>query len=219
MAFAHYLQPLLAPDTVALCGASDRPGSLGRIVYENLLNGPFRGELYAVNPAHTTVLGRPAFASLTAIARPIDLAAICAPPPAVPEILAECKGRVRGAVVISGAPTAPAVTYTRWRREIANAARTAKLPLLGPASFGVVRTSSGLNATYGAIAALPGRLTLISQSGTVASALLDFARTARIGFASVVVLGAVADVDFGEILDFALNDGETDGILLYLETL
>jgi acetyltransferase len=219
MAFAHYLQPLLAPGTVALCGASERPGSLGRIVYENLLNGPFRGELFAVNPAHTTVLGRPAFASLTAIARPIDLAAICAPPRAVPGILAECKGRVRGAVVISGAPTAPAVTYARWRREIASAARTAKLPLLGPASFGVVRTSSGLNATYGAIAALPGRLTLISQSGTVASALLDFASTAGIGFASVVVLGAAADVDFGEVLDFALADGETDSILLYLETL
>ncbi|HTR56792.1 MAG TPA: GNAT family N-acetyltransferase [Casimicrobiaceae bacterium] len=219
MALTHYLQPLLSPGTVALCGASERPGSLGRIVYENLLNGPFRGELYAVNPAHRALLGRPAFASLTAIARPIDLAAICAPPPAVPGILAECRGRVRGAVVMSGAPTAPAVTYARWRREIASAARTAKLPLLGPASFGVVRTSSGLNATYGSIAALPGRLTLISQSGTVASALLDFASTAGIGFASVVVLGAAADVDIGEVLDFALADAETDSILLYLETL
>jgi acetyltransferase len=219
MAWSHYLQPLLAPGSVALCGASGRPESLGRIVYENLIEGAFRGELYAVNPAHATVLGRPAFASLAAIARPIDLAVICAPPAAVPAILEECKGRARGTVVISGAPTAPPVTYSRWRREIASVARTAGLPLLGPASFGVIRTSSGLNATYGAIAALPGRLTLISQSGTVASALLDFASTARIGFASVVVLGAAADVDFGEVLDFALADPETDSILLYLETL
>jgi acetyltransferase len=219
MALGHYLQPLLAPESVALCGASERPGSLGRVVYENLLNGGFRGELHAVNPAHAAVLGRPALPSLTALVQPVDLAVICAPPAAVPGILDECKGRVRGAVVMSGAPTAPAVSYARWRSEIARVARAAELPLLGPASFGVIRTSLGLNATYGAVPALPGRLTLVSQSGSVASALLDFARTAHIGFASVVVLGAVAGVDFGEVLDFALNDGETDGILLYLETL
>src|SRR5215831_434468 len=205
MALAHYLQPLLAPESVALCGASERPGSIGRIVYENLLNGPFRGELRAVNPRHAKILGRRAFASLAAIGEPVDLAVICAPPSTVPGMLAECKGRARGAVVISGAPTAPPVTYARWRREIASAARAAKLPLLGPASFGVIRTSLGLNATYGAAPALPGRLTLISQSGSVASALLDFARTTSIGFASVVVLGAVAGIDFGEVLDFALN--------------
>ena len=219
MALAHYLQPLLAPGSLALCGASERQGSLGRIVYENLLAGGFDGELHAVNPRHPKVLERPAFASLAAIGKPVDLAVICAPPSTVPGILAECRGGARAALVISGAPTAPPVTYARWRREIASAARAAKLPLLGPASFGVIRSSLGLNATYGAVAALRGRLTLVSQSGAVASALLDFARGAHIGFASVVVLGAVAGVDFGEVLDFALSDGETDSILMYLETL
>ena len=215
----HYLRPLLAPNSVALVGASERPGSLGRIVYENLLAGAFRGEIHAVNPHHTSVLGRPAQPSMAAIPQPVDVAVICAPPAAVPAILAQCRGRARAAIIISGAPTAAPREYARWRRKIAARAREAGLRLLGPASFGVMRASSGLNATFGAVPAMPGRLALISQSGAVAGALLDFARTARIGFASVISLGAVADVDFGELLEFALADPETDGILLYLETL
>ena len=219
MATAHYLRPLLAPNSVVLCGASERPGSLGRIVYENLLAGGFRGDLFATNPAHATVLGRRTFPSLTAIAEPVELAVICTPPSTVPALIAECKGRARAAVVMSGAPTARAAEYALWRREITASARAAEVPVLGPASFGVMRTTSGLNATYGAVPALPGRLTLISQSGAVAGALLDFARTAHIGFASVIVLGAVANIDFGELLEFALADEETDGIVLYVETL
>jgi acetyltransferase len=219
MAITHYLRSLLAPRSVAVCGASGRAGSFGRIVYENLLDGDFRGELYAVNPAHSSILGRPAFKSLAAIARPVDLAVICAPSAAVPSILAECAGRAGSAVVLSGAPSLSPAEYHRWRRELNTRALAASLPVLGPASFGIMRTSSGLNATYGAEAALPGRLTLISQSGAVAAALLDFARTEHIGFASVVSLGGVVNVDFGEVLDFALSDAETDAILLYLEAL
>ena len=219
MMSVHYLRPLLAPNSVALVGASERPGSLGRIVYENLLAGGFRGELYAVNPHHATVLGHTAHASLAAIERPVDVAVICAPPSAVPAVLAQCRGRARAAIIITGAPSAAAREYSRWRREIALRAKEAGLRFLGPASFGVIRPSLGLNATFGAVPAMQGRLALISQSGAVAGALLDFARTARIGFASVVSLGAVTDVDFGELLEFALADPETDGILLYLETL
>jgi acetyltransferase len=215
----HYLRPLLAPESVALVGASAKPESLGRIVYQNLLGGGFKGELFAVNPNHTTILDRPAFASLTAIGRPVDLAVICAPPAAVPAILDEMRQRARGAVILSGAPTARAVDFHRWRREIAAHARAARIRVVGPASFGVIRTSLGLNASYSAVAAAPGRLSLISQSGAVCGALLDFARTAGMGFASVVALGGTADVDFGEVLEFALADAETDGIVLYIETL
>ena len=215
----HYLRPLLAPESVALIGASAKAGSLGRIVYQNLLAGGFRGELFAVNPNHATVLERPAFPSLTAIGRPVDLAVICAPPAAVPAILDEMRQRARGAVILSGAPTAKAVDFHRWRREIAAGARASRVRVVGPASFGVIRTSLGLNASYSAVAAAPGRLSLISQSGAVCGALLDFARTAGMGFASVVALGATADVDFGEVLEFALDDAETDGIVLYIETL
>ena len=86
---------MLAPKSVALIGASSRPGSLGRIVYENLLDAEFQGELYAVNPKHATVLGHSAFRSIEAIEKTIDLAVICAPAEAVPSVLKECAGRVR----------------------------------------------------------------------------------------------------------------------------
>lgn len=219
MSPGHYLRPLLASESVALIGASERQGSLGRVVYTNLLAAGFKGELFAVNPNHATILGRPAFASLTAIGGPVDLAVICAPPAAVPAIIDEARGRARGAVILSGAPTATAGDYAAWYRGIAARARASGVRVLGPASFGVIRTSAGLNASYGAVGASPGRLTLISQSGAVCGALLDFARTAAMGFASVVGLGAAADIDFGEVLEFALADPETDGIVLYLEAL
>ncbi|TMG83150.1 MAG: GNAT family N-acetyltransferase [Betaproteobacteria bacterium] len=215
---AHYLAPLLAPRSVAIVGASSRPESVGRIVYENLLAGGFRGELFAVNPNHKAVLGRPAYASLAAIGHPIDLAVICAPPAAVPEILELRRGDLRAAVILSDAPSADATAYRRWRHDLAERARASGVRILGPASFGIVRTSLGLNATVGAVAALPGRVSLISQSGAIAIALLDFARTAGIGFASVVAFGAGSDIETSELLEFALIDPETDGIVLYLET-
>ncbi len=214
----HYLAPLLAPRSVAVVGASSRPGSLGRVVYENLLAGGFQGELFGVNPAHTAVLGQPAYASLAAIGRPIDLAVICAPFAAAPDILNLGRGQLRGAAILTDAPGGDAAAYRRWRHDLARHARAAGVRVLGPASFGIVRTSLGLNATVGSVAALPGRLSLISQSGAMAMALLDFARTAGIGFASVVAFGAGSDVETSELLEFALTDPETDGIVLYLET-
>jgi acetyltransferase len=215
---AHYLAPLLAPRSVAVVGASSSPGSLGRVVYENLLAGGFQGELFAVNPNHGKVLGRRAYVSLTAIGRPIDLAVICAPSAAAPDILTLGRGQLRGAAILTDAPSGDAAAYRRWRHDLSERARASGVRVLGPASFGVVRTSLGLNATVGAVAALPGRLSLISQSGAMAMALLDFARTAGIGFASVVAFGAGSDVETSELLEFALTDPETDGIVLYLET-
>src|SRR5450631_469932 len=216
---SHHLWPLLAPKSVALVGASGRAGSLGRIVCENLLAAGYSGELHLVNPNRNTVLGRKAFPSLQSIGRAVDLAVICAPSDAVLEIIGECGGRARAVVLLTGAPGAEPDAYHRWRRQLARRARTAGVRMLGPASFGIMRPSIGLNATFGAVDALPGHLALISQSGAVASALLDFARAAGIGFSSVAALGAAADVDFGEILEFALADSETAGIVLYVEAM
>ena len=213
------MRPLLSPRSVALIGASGRAGSLGRIVYENLLDAEFSGELFAVNPKHLKVLGRRSYPSIAAIEHTIDLAVICTPPDAVSTVIRDCAGRVHAAVVLTAAPSADANAYHRWRENVTASARVAKVRMLGPASFGIARTAIGLNATAGAVAPLRGRLTLISQSGAVASALLDFAREACIGFASVAGLGVAADVDFGETLEFALADPETDGIVVYVETL
>ena len=213
----HYLRPLFAPQSVALVGASERPASLGRIVYENLLGGGFTGDIYAVNPKHSRILAQPAFASLDAIGRPVDLAIVASPPEAVADIFANVTKPPRAAILMS-APT----RYNRkdadaWTRRIAAIAGKRKIKLIGPGALGVIRTDIGLNATYCAPVAHSGRLALLAQSGAVSAAMLDFAAPMGIGFSSVLSFSAGIGVGFGELLDFLLLDAATDGILLYIE--
>ena len=214
----HYLRPLLDPRSVALVGASERPGSLGRVVYENLLSAGFRGTLFPVNPRHATLLGRPAYRSLAAIGAPVDLAIVATPPHAVVDVLATAPAaRLKVAVVI----TAPAANDMRaaraWSRDVAQAAKRAGVRVVGPGALGVIRPDAGLDATYCAPTALPGRLAVIAQSGAVATAMVDFATPLGIGFSTVISLGGGIDVGFGELLDLLLLDEKTDGIVLYAE--
>jgi acetyltransferase len=214
----HYLGPLLRPQSVALVGASERPSSLGRVVYENLLAGGYAGPLFAVNPGHARVLDRPAYRSLTAIGAPVDLAIIATPPHAVAQVLeSAAEANVKVAIVM----TAPAGIDTRaaraWSNDVAAVARRGRIRVVGAGALGIIRPADHLNATYCAPAALPGHLALIAQSGAVATAMLDFATPLGIGFSCVISLGGGIDVGFGELLDLLLLDPLTDGILLYVE--
>jgi acetyltransferase len=213
----HYLSPLLKPQSVALVGASEQAGSLGRTVFENLLAGAFQGSIYAVNPKHRKIFGRRSYPSLAAIGKPIDLAVIAAPPSAIPGILDEPKARMRTAAILSFPEHDPAISQS-WRRTVSAIAKKRGIRLLGPGAFGVVRTDIGLNATFCAPIALPGRLALVAQSGAVCTAMLDFAGPMQLGFSTVTSLGAGIDIGFGELLDALVNDPGTDGILLYVES-
>ena len=219
MSLRHYLRSLVTPRSVALVGASERPGSLGRLVFENLLAGGFRGDVIAVNPKHKEILGHRAVKSLAALAQPVDLAVIAVPCEQVAPAI-EQGGAIglQSAVILTTRPVGASVAR-QWERDVARAAAAHRVRFVGPESFGVIRTDIGLNATVGAAPALPGRLALVAQSGAVCSALLDFATPAGIGFSSVITLGHAFDVDFGELLDALVEDPETDGILLYIETL
>ena len=214
----HTLRALLMPETVALVGASERKGSLGASVLRNLLAGKFTGELFAVNPHHKRVGGLRSYASLGAIGKPIDLAVIVAPASAVPGILAEPRARVRTAVIMASPDESDAAVAKAWHHDVASESRRRNIRLIGPAAFGIIRTDLGLDATFGAQSARPGRLALISQSGAVCTAILDFAAPMGIGFSSVVALGGGMDVGFGELLEALLADPATDGILLYVES-
>ncbi len=214
----HYLRPLLVPKSVALVGASDRPGSLGRSVFDNLLAGGFKGEIYAVNPGHRKVFGKKSFASVTAIGRPVDLVVITAPAATIPALLESMHPKIRAAVVMSTPDATDPAGARTWRRDVCAVARKRDIRLVGPGAFGIIRTDIGLNATFGATPTLPGRLALVSQSGAVCTAMLDFAAPMHIGFSSVISLGGAIDVGFGELLDALLQDPITDGILLYVES-
>ncbi len=217
MQLHHYLRPLLMPTSIALVGASDRPASLGRILYENLLDGGFTGDLFAVNPRHRKVLGRKCHSALRTIGKPVDLVLIAAPCEAVVDILDETSGiRVTTAVIYTP-PPADEGDARRWLRDVAAVARKRRIRLLGPHAFGVLRPQIGLNASTTSSQTMAGRLALVAQSGAVCSAMLDFAFPAGIGFSTVIALGGAMDIHFGELLDALLLDSDTDGILLYVE--
>lgn len=217
-AMRHYLRSLVRPGSVALVGASERAGSLGRVVYENLLAGGFDGALHAVHPRDTTVLGRPAWPSLAAIGTPVELAIIATPPDAVVGVLDSASAaKLEVAVVMTSPGTFDTRAWRDWSRDVVAAAKRNNVRVVGPGALGVIRTDIGLDATYCAPSALPGRLALIAQSGAVATAMLDFAAPFRIGFSSVISVGGAIDVGFGELLDLLLLDPQTDGILLHVE--
>jgi acetyltransferase len=213
----HSLAPLLAPRSVALIGASDREGSLGRTVYENLLRGAYTGRVHAVNPNRRDLLGRPVHPSLAGIGEPVDLAVIATPSAKIPDILDKAGGKVRAAVLLSH-PEGDEAAVQAWQRDLLAVARARSIRLLGPGAFGVVRTNLGLNATFCAPLAQPGRLALVAQSGAVCTAMLDFAGPHDIGFSTVVSLGGALEVGFGELLEALVHDTATDGILLYVES-
>jgi acetyltransferase len=214
----HYLSPLLSPASVALVGASEREGSLGRIVWQNLAAGGLRGELSPVNPKHKSIFGRRCFARLGDMPAAPELAVIVTPAGTVPAILDEAGAAgVRGAVVLTSGFGETGASGRALQAEALAAARRHGLRLLGPNCLGLMRTGAGLNATFSRTPARPGRVALLSQSGAICSAILDWAHAAGVGFSSVVSLGAAADVDFGELLDFLVADPDTGSILMYIE--
>jgi acetyltransferase len=219
MQHSDYLRALLTPASVALVGASSTPGSTGRIVLENLLGGAFQGALHVVNPRHRRVLAQRSYASLTAIGKPIELAIIAAPAVAVAGVLEDAaRAGVKAAVILSASPE-EGEDARRWQASLSAVSVARGIRLLGPHSFGVIRTDIGLNATLGNAVAHGGRLALVAQSGAVCAAMLDFAASVGIGFSSVVALGGAMDIGFGELLDALIVDPHTDGILLYAETI
>ena len=214
----HYLSPLFSPHSVAVIGASNRPHSVGGVVFANLLTGDFRGKLYAINPKHDEIQGRPAFASIDQIGGRVDLAVIATPAATVPDIIEACgKHGVRAAVILSAGFGEAGAHGASLQQELLESASRYKLRLIGPNCLGLMRPAIGLNATFGKDGARPGKLALVSQSGALCTAILDWAQANDIGFSSVVSLGDSADVDFGEVLDYLESDSQTEAILLYIE--
>ena len=213
----HYLRPLLVPASLAVVGATNRPGSIGRVLVENVAGGGFAGAIHFVNPHHRRLLGRRCHGSLQDIGEPVELALIAVPCAAVVSVLDDAARAGVRAAVLHSSPPADAAEARRWEREVVETARKRRVRLIGPHAFGVIRTDVGLNATVGAAVASRGRLALIAQSGAVCTAMLNFATPLGIGFSTVVAPGAACDVGIGELLDALVPDPETDGILLYVE--
>ncbi len=213
----HYLSPLFQPASVAIIGASNATGTVGAVLAENMIAG-YRGALYAVNPKHRSVQGLDCYPAIGKIPQRIDLAVIATPAHTVPALIEQCgEAGVRAAVVITAGFSETGPAGARLERALLENARRCRLRVIGPNCLGLMRPEIGLNATFARGGALTGSIGLISQSGAVCTAMLDWARSHGVGFSSVVSLGGSTDVDFGEIIDFLVNDPKTEHILLYIE--
>jgi acetyltransferase len=214
----HFLDRLFSPKSIAIFGASTRANSVGALVYENLLAGGFQGKLYPINPKHKALKGKPCFSGIQEITAPVDLAVIATPAASVPDIIRDCgEHGVRAAIVLSAGFSEGDGKGAVLERKMLETARNYQIRLLGPNCLGLIRPQVGMNATFSKNAALPGQLALVSQSGALCTAILDWAESRKIGFSAIASLGDAADVDFGDILDYLANDNETRSILLYIE--
>ncbi len=214
----HYLNPLFAPKSVAVFGASERVDAIGQIVFQNMIESGYQGGLYPINPKSPEIQGRKAYASIADIGQPVELAVIATPPQTVPDIIAACgKHGVKAAVIITAGFGETGPKGQALEKLVLDNASLYGIRLIGPNCLGVMRPSIGLNATFNKGGANTGKLAFISQSGALCTAILDWAQSNDVGFSSVVSMGSSADVDFGEILDYLVSDPQTQSILLYIE--
>jgi acetyltransferase len=207
------------PKTVAVIGATEAPGSVGRTVLQNLLNTPFGGQVFPVNPKRARVLDVPACPSIGAVPEPVDLAVIVTPAQHVPAVVHECvEARVPGAVIISAGFKETGAAGAAMEQQILAAARRGNMRLIGPNCLGVMQPLSGLNATFASTMARPGNVAFISQSGALCTAVLDWSMREQIGFSSFISIGSMLDVGWGDLIDYLGNDPQTKSIIMYMET-
>ncbi|MDB5729524.1 MAG: family N-acetyltransferase, partial [Noviherbaspirillum sp.] len=213
------LKHLFEPRSIAVIGASDEAHSVGATVLNNLVIGGFGGQIMPVNPEHDSLCGLDVFADIEHLPAVPDLAVICTPPHTVPDLIRQLGMRgVKAAIVLtSGSLAADSMPGKSMTQEILGAAKPHLLRILGPNSVGLLVPAIGLNASIAHTAAAPGKVAFVSQSGAMASGVLDWAKSRGIGFSKFISLGDSADVDFGDVLDYLASDADTRAILLYVE--
>ncbi|NKE65687.1 bifunctional acetate--CoA ligase family protein/GNAT family N-acetyltransferase [Ramlibacter sp. RBP-2] len=207
------LEALFAPASVAVVGVPERPGQVGNVVLRNLQQAGFQGPLWIVDRHASVVGGLQAFPDVDSLPQAPDLAVVCTPAAAVPSIIEALarKGTRAAAVITAG------LRHTPAEQAMLAAARPALLRILGPNCLGVLVPGAGLNASFAPGNAQPGSLAFVTQSGALATAMLDWANGHGIGFSHFVSLGDCADVDFGDVLDYLASDPGTRAILMYME--
>ena len=213
----YRLDKLFSPRSIAVVGASPRKTSSGRAVVENLLRAGFPGPIHVVNPHYDAIEGVHAVKSYEALPEAPDVAVIAVPPAAVPDAVAAAarKGTAAGIIVTAGLGHGPGSLAELAEKN----ARAAGMRLVGPNCLGVLVPSAKLNASFAASAPPAGDLALISQSGAIATGLVEWAAVRGVGFSAIVSVGDSIDVDFADLLDYFAVDRATRAILLYIESI
>ena len=210
---------IFSPKSVALIGATDREGSVGATILNNLKSTSFGGAIYPVNPKRAEIMGLKAYAKLSDIPEVPDLAVICTPAPSVPGLIGECVSvGVKGAIVISAGFRESGESGRALETQMREIAR-GKLRIVGPNCLGVMNPVGGLNATFAAGMARPGNVGFISQSGALCTAILDWSLTENVGFSAFISAGSMLDVSWGDLINYLGDDPNTHSIVMYIESI
>jgi acetyltransferase len=213
---ARHLHRAFHPQSVAVVGASARPGSVGRVVYRNVIDGGFAGVVWPVNPKHADIDGSPCFAQIADLPAAPDLAVIITPPATVPGLITALGHKGCHAVVVI---TAGLTLENGLRQAMLDASKPKLVRIFGPNTLGVLLPPIQLNASFAHVLPAAGGLALLSQSGAIVTSMVDWAAARGIGFSHVVSLGDMADVDTGDGLDWLASAPDAKAVLMYLETI
>jgi acetyltransferase len=209
------LEAMLAPKSIAVIGASEKPGSVGRALVENLRS--FSGSVFPINPKHSTILGQKTFPTIGETPDVVDLAVVATPAATVPGIVGECAAAgVKGAVIVSAGFKECGPAGAELEKQVLQ--RRGQMRIIGPNCVGVMLPHIGLNATFAKLLALPGNIGFISQSGALCTAILDWSVSIQLGFSAFISIGSMADVDWGDLIYYLGDDPHTRSILLYMES-
>jgi len=216
---AHPLDPMFFPHSVAVIGATERPGSVGRAVVWSLVSSPFGGTVYPVSAKRTNVLGVKAYPRVADIPETVDLAVIVTPAATVPGVVSECvEAGVRSLIVISAGFKEHGEQGKELEKQVLDRLRGTRIRLIGPNCLGIMNPIGGLNATFASNIARPGNVAFISQSGALCTAVLDWCQKEMVGFSAFVSVGSMLDVGWGDLIDYLGNDPRTHSIVMYMES-
>jgi acetyltransferase len=215
----HPLDAIFSPHSVAVIGASERPGSVGRSVVWSLVSSPFGGTVYPVSEKRPSILGIKAYRKIGEIPELVDLAVVVTPAAAVPDVISECvDAGVGGVIVISAGFKEHGEQGKELERQILKRMKGSRLRLIGPNCLGVMNPLTGLNATFASNIARAGNVAFISQSGALCTAILDWAQREMVGFSAFVSVGSMLDVGWGDLIDYLGSDPRTHSIVMYMES-
>lgn len=212
------LEFMFKPESLALIGADEVPGSLGSVLLRNLLEGGFKGDILPVNPRLREIHSLPCHKDIASLPKTPDLAVLTSVHTDTPSLVAELGARgTRAAIIHAGLRERRDIRCEDLRAEILRAAKPHLLRILGPNTLGIMVPGSGLNASFSHIQPIPGTIAFVGQSGAIQTSVLDWAASRNIGFSHFIALGDMLDIDFGDILDYLANDPSAKAILIYME--
>jgi acetyltransferase len=214
------LEAIFAPKNVAVIGATEKEGSVGRTILWNLISSPFGGAVFPINPKRSSLLGIKAYPSIRDVPDTVDLAVIVTPSTVIPDLIAECgEMGVKGAIVISAGFKEIGPEGVELERRLLENARKYKMRVVGPNCLGVMSPVSGINATFAAGMARKGKVAFISQSGALCTSVLDWSFKENVGFSHFVSVGSMLDVDWGDLIYYLGDDPHTESIVIYMESI